>query len=76
MKPSFVFFLQEYEENHVGLFLGVKELQPKMDPVRQSGIVGGTTCQMHVKFMHELCSLLLNIPTYLDVMRCYNHDFH
>jgi hypothetical protein len=23
---------------------------------------------MHVKFMHELCSLLLHIPTYLDVI--------
>jgi hypothetical protein len=29
----------------------------------------------HAKFMHELCSLLLHIPTYLNVMRCYNHVF-
>jgi hypothetical protein len=31
---------------------------------------------MHAKFMHELCSLLIYIPTYLDVMRCYNHVLH
>jgi hypothetical protein len=31
---------------------------------------------MHAKFMHELCSLLMHIPTYLDVMRYYNHDFN
>jgi hypothetical protein len=31
---------------------------------------------MHAKFMHELCSLLFHIPTYLDVMRCYNHVLH
>jgi hypothetical protein len=23
---------------------------------------------MHAKFMHELCSLLMHIPTYLDVI--------
>jgi hypothetical protein len=28
---------------------------------------------MHAKFMHEFCSLLMHIPTYLNVMRCYNH---
>jgi hypothetical protein len=28
------------------------------------------TCLMHAKFMHKLCSLLLHIPTNLDVMRC------
>jgi hypothetical protein len=31
---------------------------------------------MHAKFMHELCSLLMHIPTYLDVMRYYNHVLH
>jgi hypothetical protein len=31
---------------------------------------------MHAKFMHELCSLLMYIPTYFDVMRCYNHVWH
>jgi hypothetical protein len=31
---------------------------------------------MHAKFMHELYSLLLHIPTYLVVMRCYNHVLH
>jgi hypothetical protein len=31
---------------------------------------------MHEKFMHELCSLSLHIPTYLHVMRCYNHVLH
>jgi hypothetical protein len=29
---------------------------------------------MHVKFMHKLCCLFSHIPTYLHVMRCYNHD--
>jgi hypothetical protein len=31
---------------------------------------------MHAKFMHELCSLLMQFPIYLDVMRCYNHVLH
>jgi hypothetical protein len=31
---------------------------------------------MHAKFMHELYSLLMHIPIYLDVMRCYNHVLH
>jgi hypothetical protein len=31
---------------------------------------------MHAKFMHELCSLLFHIPTYLHVMICYNHVLH
>jgi hypothetical protein len=31
---------------------------------------------MHAKFMHDLCSLFMHIPTYLDVMGCYNHIFH
>jgi hypothetical protein len=31
---------------------------------------------MYLKFMHELYSLLLHIPTYLHVMRCYNHGLH
>jgi hypothetical protein len=30
----------------------------------------------NAKFMLELCSLLMHIPTYLDVMRCYNHVLH
>jgi hypothetical protein len=29
---------------------------------------------MHVKYMHELCSLLMHIPTYYNVISCYNHD--
>ena len=28
---------------------------------------------MHVKCIHELCHLLLHIPTYLHVLRCYLH---
>jgi hypothetical protein len=36
---------------------------------------GHNSTLMHAKFMHVLCSLLMHIPTYLDVMRCYNHDF-
>jgi hypothetical protein len=31
---------------------------------------------MHAKFMHQLCSLLMHIIIYLDVMRCYNHVLH
>jgi hypothetical protein len=31
---------------------------------------------MHANFMHELCCLLFHIPTYLHVMRCYNHVLH
>jgi hypothetical protein len=31
---------------------------------------------MQTKFMHKLYSLLLHIPIYLDVMRCFNHDLH
>jgi hypothetical protein len=31
---------------------------------------------MHEKFMHELGSLLMHIPTYLDVMGYYNHGLH
>jgi hypothetical protein len=30
---------------------------------------------MHVKFMHKFHSLLPHIPTYLHVMRFYNHIF-
>jgi hypothetical protein len=29
---------------------------------------------MHVKYMHELCSLLMHIPIYYNVISCYNHD--
>jgi hypothetical protein len=36
----------------------------------------GFSLLMHGKFMHELCSLLMHIPTYLDIMRCYNHVLH
>jgi hypothetical protein len=28
---------------------------------------------MHTKYMHELCSLLMRIPTYYNVISCYNH---
>jgi hypothetical protein len=28
---------------------------------------------MHAKCMHELCSLLMHIPTYYDVISCFNH---
>jgi hypothetical protein len=28
---------------------------------------------MHAKYMHELCSLLMHIPTYYNVINCYNH---
>jgi hypothetical protein len=29
---------------------------------------------MHAKYMHELCSLLMHIPIYYDVIICYNYD--
>jgi hypothetical protein len=29
---------------------------------------------MYAKYMHELCSLLMYIPTYYNVISCYNHD--
>jgi hypothetical protein len=29
---------------------------------------------MHAKYAHELCSLLMHIPTYYNVISCYNHD--
>jgi hypothetical protein len=29
---------------------------------------------MHAKYMHELCSLLMHIPTYYNAISCYNHD--
>jgi hypothetical protein len=28
---------------------------------------------MHAKYMHELCSLLMHIPTYYNVISSYNH---
>jgi hypothetical protein len=28
---------------------------------------------MHAKYMHELCSLLMHIPIYYNVISCYNH---
>jgi hypothetical protein len=28
---------------------------------------------MHAKYMHELCSLLMHIPTYYNVISCYNN---
>jgi hypothetical protein len=28
---------------------------------------------MHPKYMHELCNLLMHIPTYYNVISCYNH---
>jgi hypothetical protein len=28
---------------------------------------------MHAKYMHELCSLLIYIPTYYNVISFYNH---
>jgi hypothetical protein len=29
---------------------------------------------MHAKYKHDLCSLLMHIPTYYNVNSCYNHD--
>jgi hypothetical protein len=29
---------------------------------------------MHVKYMHEHCSVLMYIPTYYNVISCYIHD--
>jgi nicotinamide riboside transporter PnuC len=29
---------------------------------------------MHAKYMRELYSLLMHIPTYYNVIRFYNHD--
>jgi hypothetical protein len=37
---------------------------------------GNKRYRMNAKFMHELCSSLMHIPIYLDVMRCYNHVLH
>jgi hypothetical protein len=28
---------------------------------------------MHAKNMHDICSLLMRIPTYCNVISCYNH---
>jgi hypothetical protein len=28
---------------------------------------------MHAKYMHKLCSLLMHIPTYYNVISYYNH---
>jgi hypothetical protein len=28
---------------------------------------------MHAKYMHDLCSLLMHIPTYYNIISCYNH---
>jgi hypothetical protein len=28
---------------------------------------------MHAVYMHELCSLLMHIPTYYNVVSSYNH---
>jgi hypothetical protein len=29
---------------------------------------------MHAKYTHERCSLLMHIPTYYNIISCYNHD--
>jgi hypothetical protein len=31
---------------------------------------------MHAKYMHDLYCLLMHIPTYYNVNRCYNHDYN
>jgi hypothetical protein len=28
---------------------------------------------MHAKYIHDLCSLLMHIPTYYNVISCYNY---
>jgi hypothetical protein len=28
---------------------------------------------MHAKYMHDLCTLLMHIPTYYNVISCYNY---
>jgi hypothetical protein len=28
---------------------------------------------MHAKYMHDLYNLLMHIPTYYNVINCYNH---
>jgi hypothetical protein len=33
----------------------------------------GEQSLMHAKYMHDLCSLLMYIPTYCNIIRCYNH---
>jgi hypothetical protein len=43
-----------------------------MISARQIGLKTGHV--MHAKYMHELCSLLMHIPTYYNVISCYNHD--
>jgi hypothetical protein len=33
-----------------------------------------STILMHPKYIHDLCSLLMHIPTYYNKISCYNHD--
>jgi hypothetical protein len=28
---------------------------------------------MHAKYVYDLCSLLMHIPTYYNIIGCYNH---
>jgi hypothetical protein len=48
------------------------EVQPK-EVVVVATILHPLCMLMHVKCMHELCSLLMHIPTYYDVISCFNH---
>jgi hypothetical protein len=36
------------------------------------GLGLGADWLMHAKFLHELCNLLMHIPTYYNVISCYN----
>jgi hypothetical protein len=29
---------------------------------------------MHAKYLHEISNLLMHIPTYYNIISCYNHD--
>jgi hypothetical protein len=41
--------------------------QPMTSRSRSNGFL------MHAKYMHDLCSLLMHIPTYYNVISSYNH---
>jgi hypothetical protein len=36
-------------------------------------LVDAGSTLMHPKYMHDLCCSLMHIPTYYNVIRCYNH---
>jgi hypothetical protein len=58
------------------VFVTLSNDGPSMDEREKhwSMIMHGDSSQlMHVKCIHELYTLLLDIPTYLQLIRCYVH---